>query len=174
MTVMRSAMLMSLLVLAIHPASAAQPEPLSPALMACSLITDEAQRLKCYDKLAFALFQREEAPAESAEATEPQIPATFAADELFGKEKSAATTMVEELFGAKIPDTLRADIAEARQNAYGKWILQLANGQIWMQLDSKTLRLREGDTVEISAASSGSFLLVKATGGRGIRVKRLN
>ena len=173
MTVKRYALLTSLLLLSANPANAAPQESMAPALMACSLIADESQRLKCYDKLAFVVFRGEPA-TDAAQTTPPDSPAAFAADELFGKEQSDATAMVEALFGARVPDTLQTEIAEARQNAYGKWILQLANGQIWMQLDSRSLRLRAGEAVEISAASSGSFLLVKASGGRSIRVKRLN
>ena len=71
-------------------------------------------------------------------------------------------------------EQIEATVTDVRESASNKLTVTLDNGQVWRQLDNKTLRLKNGEAVIVRKASLGSFLLEKESGSRSIRVKRLN
>lgn len=90
-------------------------------------------------------------------------PANEAVDQ-FGKPKQAVSPRTE----------ITATITELTKSAHRKLTITLDNHQTWRQLDSKTMLLSAGDKITIRAASFDSYLLRKSSGGKSIRVKRLN
>jgi len=126
--------------LGISPAVVAQPLP--AALQACRTESDEAERLKCYDRevdrIQAAL--RPVPSSTQSNTSPPQRRPRTAAGPLSG-------------FSAKIT-TLRF-----REG--GEFVVALDNGQVWTQFVSEgKARIRVGDTVRIRPLLFGSFLLV--------------
>ncbi|MCH8117204.1 MAG: hypothetical protein IIA78_03680 [Proteobacteria bacterium] len=72
------------------------------------------------------------------------------------------------------PARIGANIIAHELVLTGRLRLTLDNGQVWRQLDSRSLQLKENSVVLIRAASLGSFLLEKLPGSRSIRVKRID
>jgi len=141
-------------------------EHLSGALVDCRAINDEVERLACYDQLAdvYREVEWKEEPSSVLAVAPSAPPAVVATESDFGRSKEVTNP----------PDSIVGDIDEIDRTAYGKLILRLENGQVWQQLDSRRMTLREGDEVRISRAMSGSFLLQKASGGTSIRVRRID
>lgn len=92
--------------------------------------------------------------------------------EMFGREESASRDLVKEVIGSTKLDFIEAEVTQVQHTAYGELIVELDNGQLWRQIDSRSLRLKAGERVRISAASIGSFLLEKTSGSTSIRVRR--
>lgn len=115
-------------------------------LDACRSIADDRERLACYNALA----------GDNPSVSNPAPPASISAESLFGRD--AAQTGVS---GVEI----RAD---------GKQSTSLQNDQRWEQIDGRPLRLVSGDLARIRKSSFGSYLLYKHSGGRSIRVRRVD
>ncbi|QKX18630.1 hypothetical protein [Microbulbifer sp. YPW1] len=124
----------------------ASADSLQAQLQQCSQFSDDNKRLACYDKLTGSLQKH--------------------AEQQFGQEQKQA---VEEA-----PESITATITKAEEGAYGKFIFTLDNGQVWRQTDTKRSILRDGDQVTVERGALGSFRMRKTTGGRTMRVKRVN
>lgn len=113
---------------------------------------------------------------QQAAAPTPSAPtpstATLTPTEMFGREESASRDLVKEVIGSTQLDFIEAEVTLVQHTPYGELIVELDNGQLWRQIDSRSLRLKPGERVRISAASIGSFLLEKVTGSTSIRVRR--
>ena len=84
--------------------------------------------------------------------------------ELFGKPSQLPTARPE----------INATVQEVTKSAHRKLTITLDNQQTWLQLDSNTMRLHVGDAITIRTASFDSYQLRKQSGGKSIRVRRLN
>lgn len=118
--------------------------------------------------------QQAAAPTPSAPTPSASTPstATLTPTEMFGREESASRDLVKEVIGSTQLDFIEAEVTLVQHTPYGELIVELDNGQLWRQIDSRSLRLKPGERVRISAASIGSFLLEKVTGSTSIRVRR--
>jgi len=159
--------------------SAAQAQDLTSNLIECRDIGEAADRLACFDRLVGGLNQREIAEAVSASkdvesAGPPKVVLT--AEESFGAEDLPLTE--EEREREKII-SLTASVVDIARNGYGKYVVILANGQVWRQLNADSAKLRvpksgaEGMSVEIKRRSLGAHALYLAGENRGIRVERI-
>jgi hypothetical protein len=142
------------------------------ALAACRAIKDDVARLECYDSLARRTEAAVTAPAATATAATavaapaPAQPAPNRED-LFGRN----TDTVRQAAGDELKE-LTAVVVAVQSTPGGKLVLQLDNGQVWSQVDSSPLVLRDGAHVKIRRASLGSFLLTEVGHNRSIRVRR--
>jgi hypothetical protein len=77
---------------------------------------------------------------------------------------------------AMSPDasSIETTIRSARQDPYGKWILDLAEGGRWVQIDSRELsdHPRSGLPIRVRRAALGSYL-ASINKQAGIRVRRV-
>lgn len=136
-------------------------------LLACRAMTDAAQRLACYDRQTAVINQ------------------ALTTRELVVIDKVRATAAKRSLFGFSIPNfgglfgnddmkQIEGTIAGVSQNADGGWIVRLADGSVWTQVDDAQLGLppTRGDKVIIKRGSLGSFWLdfLKRP---GFKVKRI-
>lgn len=121
----------------------------------CRQLTDDRQRLACYDNLAGLA-----APAGST----PEA--------LFGLEATESAKLLQRRLGEEPVEVLQQAVTTVAADRYGKLRITLANGQAWEQTDSDRLNLKPGDTVTIRRAALGSFLLTGPSGPRSIRVRR--
>jgi hypothetical protein len=163
-------MLLSLLFLA-QPALTADE-----ALTECRQIEKVEERVVCYDKfvdLHFPIDLNDSVEVTKLpESSESNV--TPDAQSLFGTSDAEAKRIVETTLAIEQISQIAAIVTDVRESATEKLTVTLDNGHIWRQLDSQTMRLKIGETVVVRKASLGSYLLEKESGGRSIRVKRLN
>lgn len=140
------------------------------ALTRCRAIGEPAERFACLERSAAAL----EAAADKGE--------------IVIIDRQQIRTTKRTLFGLPIPSLeilggggpeeeisqVEGTIAGASRDADSRWILRLADGARWQQIDDRVLPLspKAGDKVTIRRASLGTFMM-QIRGRAGIRVKRL-
>ena len=129
------------------------------ALVECRQIEDVEERVACYDRIVDSLYESGAIPE---------------AQSLFGRDDAEAKRIVEATLAIEQIDQVEAMVTEVRKSATRKLVITLDNGQIWRQLDSQTMRLKNGESVVVRKASLNSFLMEKKSGSRSIRVKRAN
>ncbi|HEX8444478.1 MAG TPA: hypothetical protein VF631_12615 [Allosphingosinicella sp.] len=140
-------------------------------LTGCRTIAESTARLACFDRAAAAIDQAE------------------ARKDLVVVDRDQLRTTRRTLFGLTLPnlsvfgddsDTeegvsrIESTIKAAYPNAYGRWILTLADGAQWEQADSRSLASepRPGRSIKIRKAAMGSYL-ANIDGQTAIRVRRM-
>lgn len=178
----RSGPLVAAAALAAGAALAAAQSP-PAALQACTRISQDSERLACFDREVAALsgHAAAKAPAGGAAANPAAAAAatTAAADAHTGGAgagTAAAPLTPEQKLGlsgegvrtleakqgiktAKVKG-LTAHITSVSRNASGRLVLTLDNGQVWRQAESRsTFEAGPGDVATISPGALGSFFL---------------
>jgi hypothetical protein len=139
------------------------------AVYDCRKITDDTQRLACYDAAVAAMTEAEKT------------------GDLVSLDRSQRQTVRKQAFGFALPsldflnrgesaEALNRDdevLASASQDAEGKWTFRMQSGAVWRQIDDEFLSRRphEGSKIEITRAMMGSFML-RVDGQPGVRVHR--
>ena len=138
-------------------------------LIGCRAFTDSAQRLACFDRQSDVLSQ------------------ALARKEVVVIDKQRATAAKRSLFGFSIPDfgglfgggdddikEIASSVTRVAKDPYGAWVVTLADGSTWAQVDDSQLGLgpEKGDKVVVHRGSFGAFFL-RVAGQPGIRVKRV-
>ena len=127
-------------------------------LLDCRKLTDNAQRLACFDAAAAAMDQAE------------------AKGDIVVVNREQARKVRRQAFGFALPslslfergekpeeiNTIQAKVAAVRQNSAGKWVIRLEDGAVWTQVDTNEINPdpHVGEEVEIRRASLGSYMLV--------------
>jgi hypothetical protein len=128
-------------------------EPLADGLRRCSLETDKAKRLACFDALAGAL---------------PKIES-----DQFGMTVDIARKRDPAAVPKSESETLTGKITALQEAPRGEYIFTLDNGQIWIQAELRTnIRFVVGEAVQIEHGAMGSLWLA-ADHHRKTRVKRI-
>ncbi|HYB33439.1 MAG TPA: hypothetical protein VED45_08415 [Steroidobacteraceae bacterium] len=182
---------------AVASADANTAATLQSALHACATLADAAERLACYDRLAGRSAAGPAAPSAAAPSvpgaavpgpaapvaappTAPAQPAAAAASNASAAAGTAAAPLPRESFGlyaAEHPQPAVATSLEARVIAVGtseagRMTVTLEGGALW-ELDDADPLLAAGQTVTITRASLGSYMMRTAT-KRTHRVRRLH
>lgn len=125
-------------------------------LLGCRAITDSAQRLACYDRQAGV------------------VGGAIASRDIVVIDKARASAAKRSLFGFSVPNfgglfgsgsddikQIESIVAGVSNNQEGGWVLKLADGSVWSQVDDAPLGLppRRGDKVVVKRGSLGSFYL---------------
>ncbi|MGE0739824.1 MAG: hypothetical protein AB7O98_00665 [Hyphomonadaceae bacterium] len=140
---------------------------------ACANVSDERERLACYDTAVGRL----------REAT--------SAGEVVAVDRAAAEEVEREAFGFSLPSLpqifgrsgsegaieqvaeMRLEIASVARRRNAPAAFTMTNGQVWTQIDDENaFNVRQGGMVTIRRASMGSFLMSVDAGGPAIRVRR--
>ena len=173
------AALAAIAALATVPASA-QPA-LQLQLSRCLAIPGVLQRLACYDGVAHgagvsvATQLRPAAPALPAPAPPvyvPQLATVPAPASSFGRERLAQS----EASRRPVQDRVVSEVVRFDTNARGKFILTLANGQVWKQLDGDDSIARprkSARSVAIEHALFGSYALTFNDSSQRYKVARV-
>lgn len=162
--------------LAAMPFDARAASPIDP-LYACAAFAADAERLKCFDD-ALAKLRAAEQTGDLTVVDRAGV-RTLEKDSfgfnlpsfgaLFARKTPASTAPT-----APILDEVGAKIAQLNRTPGDQAVFALDNGQVWRQIDTtRTATIRSGEDVTIRRAALGSFLLVRASGGAGIRVRRV-
>jgi len=142
----------------------------------CRALSDDAQRLACYDQV----FPRTAIPAQSPK-TQPAIVGSAttqpgaspeggahesgqqssAPDPEFGLSEAQRRAGAANTEQAKIRESILATVTDLRQTSGGEFIVTLDNGQVWRQIDLESWSApQKGDRVRIRRGLLGSFMLV--------------
>jgi hypothetical protein len=168
------------------------------ALSRCSALTDDRARLACYDGTAAQLKSALSTPAPVAAITPasaaapppaPVAPTPDQQQHVFGFDGGitgggGSLTPEDRANGVTrdadaVPlDSISADLTDYSLNSAGRFVVFLANGQIWQQLsgDESFARLRKtGDKVVVTIERSlfGSFSLHFSNQNGTFKVMRL-
>lgn len=167
-----SALTCGLLVLAATTSPVGAAATASP--QQCAQIGDDASRLACYDRI----FRGAAAPAASGEAAAAAagvaVAGAAASDpqDDFGLTDAAKRARDPEKAKVEMPESVTDKVAAVGHKPTGELVVTLANGQVWLQIDSDSrARVGVGQTVTIKKASLGSYLLV-GPDNRATRVRR--
>jgi len=151
-------------------------EPVSTdAIYACAEITDDAQRLACYDD------------------TVGRFEAAEIAGEVTTISKSEVKELSKESFGFSLPslprimrpksgdgelaalNKIELAVSSIERTRNNKILVTLENGQVWLQTDGKRIQFSKRlgvDAAVVQRAALGSFKM-KLDDGTAFRVKRL-
>ncbi|WP_199610284.1 hypothetical protein [Flocculibacter collagenilyticus] len=159
--------------------SASEPTgtSLSKALTQCADISNSLKRLVCYDQLASKVNNFSDQPltaptpvaasnhTQSAKQANSVKKPVASAEDDFGREHKTAIENAQKKMTSivdKVTETLR-----------GKLIITLANGQVWQQADSTTLRIKAGQQVVLERGILNSFFISRPTASKRMKVKRI-
>jgi hypothetical protein len=146
--------------LALASGAIAAPKPMGEppvvqSLLDCRKLTDSTARLACYDKATDAI-QSATASGDLVSIDREQRKA--ARRQAFGFTLPTLSFLDR---GEKEADRLSATVADASQDPYGKWIIRLDDGAVWMQTEPDTLARppHKGSKVNISKGMMGGFFM---------------
>ncbi len=146
---------------------------LHKALAPCVGISNSADRVACYDKLAGRVSEPKARPSAAASAPAPAAsvaPAAAPTEEDFGRsnvQKAAISGSAPEI------KSVTAKVAAFGRSPDLRTQVMLDNGQIWEYQDAPDPLLSIGDSVTIKHGTFGSFMLLTPT-KHSHRVRRIN
>lgn len=146
-----------------------RPELLT-RLIDCRTVVEAAPRLDCYDAAASALDSAEK-QGDVVIIDRQQV--GEARRQLFGFQLPAMPDLFQRGDQPDAINSIESSLARAGRYAEGKWTFTLADGSIWRQIDSETVRFqnRPGQPVRVRRAALGSYLLT-VENSRAVRVRR--
>lgn len=158
--------------------SALAAEPAHPALAGlakCAEAGDAAAKAACYDAATAALnqavrsgdlilVQKKEAQEAQRGAFGFNLPSLNIFDRVSGGGGGGE---------AKPLESIVSEAKSARRDSSGRWVVVLADGAVWRQIDDIALAPppRPGSRIEIYRGALGSFLM-KVDKHKGVRAKR--
>ena len=155
----------------------------------CTSIADSAARLICYDAALrpapgaapAAVVQPVVAPPTSASAQAVAVPQAATPAAAQPAAPAARSTGILSAFGLSSKPTrhteervsLKATVTDVQMRASGQ-LITLDNDQVWQITEyQRDPFVKAHDAIIIDPASMGSFLMSRASGGNGVRVRRL-
>lgn len=138
-------------------------------LEACTRICEPTERLACYDQLAGRAQAPPAAPVSGAGPS--PTPGVAAPVSAAAPQESFGLHAAEHPKAPPAAATLTARVERLGVSANGRPTVELTGGQLW-ELEGSDPLLVTGDSVTISRAAFGSFLMRTAK-GRTQRVHRL-
>lgn len=157
--------------------AAAQKKPVLPEMpavlgrvVACSAIAEAEPRLACFDREVAAMNQAQRS------------------GDLVAMDRQQVRKTRRSLFGLALPDLgifgdgsadegppeFSTTIKAARQDSHGAWIIDLAEGGRWVQIDTRPFVIdpAPGQPIRIRRAALGSYL-ANVNKQVAIRVRRI-
>jgi hypothetical protein len=138
------------------------------SLLACRSITDNTQRLACYDRAAGTVAE------------------AITKKDLVVVDRQRARAAKRSLFGFSVPDfaglfgggddikEIQGTVSDSTNNADGGLTIKLADGSVWTQTDDTPVALepRRGDKVVVRRGALGSYFL-RLGSQPGFKVRRI-
>jgi hypothetical protein len=158
----------------VAPAQQPRSEDGVRALLACRPISDDAVRLRCLDA-RIAELQAQMDRGDVVVATRSAIAEARQAQ--FGRsgQDLAAVPARPRQSVAPLPTSIDTSIRSVGATPDGKWVMVLADGARWQQIDGRTLARdpKPGMAIAIRRAAMGSYL-ANVAGQPAMRVRRVN
>ncbi len=154
-------------------AAQAQPAAIEP-FRQCAAITDNAERLACFDRAVLTANQL--VTRERQRSREDFGRTDFQREQLARQEQTEAREQGRPVISEPEPVSSTAKLKEMLRDAAGRRIFLLENGQLWRETANSSLRgsVRSGETVKIERGSLSGFRLT-VTGRAGfVGVRRVN
>ncbi|MGM0629587.1 MAG: hypothetical protein ACQESI_00270 [Pseudomonadota bacterium] len=152
----------------------------------CAEIEDSLERLVCYDNLAKRQQgePQEEKAKGRAKAEEMKARGQGKAAEMKAKAQQRGEqrdNASEQNFGMEhkgsknnTVERLEVEVASKKQDPYKKWEIELSNGQVWKQTDSRGyFSWDDDDTYYIERGALNSFFFGREGSNRRLRVQRI-
>lgn len=134
---------------AMRPAMAASPS--TTAILSCTKVPDDTQRLACFDREAAALSTVHTPAAPPKLTPEQRIGLTRdRVDKLETPPDAPAEPQIKNFTAA---------IKSVSPGPGGRQVFELDNGQTWRQAETKSFTAHPGDAIRISKAALGSFFM---------------
>ncbi|MCA1768295.1 MAG: type VI secretion protein [Idiomarina sp.] len=145
------------------------------ALKECAGIEDSLERLVCYDNLAKIQHGKpQEEAKEKNKSKEMKAKAAQRAEWNDNDNASEQKFGMEHKSGSNTVDRLEVEVASKKQDPYKKWQIELTNGQVWKQTDSRGyFSWEEDDTYYIERGALNSFFFGREGSNRRLRVQRV-
>jgi hypothetical protein len=140
-----------------------QANTLKSQLQHCSTLSNNNERLACYDQLS-----EKKSTLATTEVVKAPIAVTAAENKVddFGKKH-----LKKEV--AEQDQSIVFTIEKLKKLNYDNWQITFKNGQVWRQKDSKKIKLNAGDKVKLSTGFMSAIYLQKTDSNRRITVKRI-
>ena len=147
--------------------------PLVSKLESCTTITDDAERLACFDREVGALVG---AASEGAVKVVDKEEITEARRKLFGYSvPDAGIFKADSKEEEEASRRLTSTITTVRQVAPKEWYIWIEEGNAQWRLRNDSIRFRPpevGDAVEFEPATMGTYW-IKVNGRKGVRGNRI-
>lgn len=143
---------------------------LETQLTQCAAIQDKLDRLICYDKISSSLSSQTKmsSTTEAIAVAAPTAAATTTAIASNPSEDFGRIYKTEDAI-----EKIQLQIKSIAKDPRGVLKISFTNGQVWKQIDSTKLKLKDDQIVYIKKAALGSFILGIDGRNTTIRVKRL-
>lgn len=140
---------------------AAKADSLTSALTNCKKISNDTQRLACFDQIqpAVETQQKQNTAAAVVEAKPEQPEATFGKEHKIVSASQQQTSIVSKL--TKLTTT-----------PLGSAVFTFENGQVWRQVSTEYFFAEVGKNYEIERGALNSFFLSEQGKRREIKVRR--
>lgn len=158
----------SLIILLALFASGLNAADLSIQLQQCRALSNELQRLACYDKIALGSEDRAPAPSLNTAAVieQPLLAAAPQPAADFGLEQKKVQQQTEAV------DQLSLELKSVKTNSLGLLVFTFTNGQVWRQTSKDFFTVKEGSAYQVDRGMFGAFYMNKVGTNRKIRVVR--
>lgn len=133
-------------------------------VLRCLDLADPAARLACYDQAVPSLRGVPAAPA----AAQPAAPA-LSPEQQFGLP---AAELRKQQPGGSL-ETITAKVVSLREQAPGRHVASLDNGQVWLIKEGGRIRLSVGEKVEVRRGTISGFVIVPEKVPTLLRAERL-
>lgn len=156
--------------------SVSSADTLATKVHHCAQIQESVLRLSCFDKLAIVYKNNTGLAVNTptinivSKPIKPIVKTQAEKESDFGGENIKKKQLQES---GNALEAVVYTVSNINKNIYKELTITFDNGQVWKQSDSRKLRLKKGDDVEISTAMLGTFFLKKVNTKKTIRVKRL-
>lgn len=140
----------------------------------CSAIPSDDERLECYDVAAARdapAAAVKAAPAAAVQATPAAAPVP---EQTFGKSAEDITAIIAEAAGVEDVDEISGSVISVTRDARGRFVLLLDSQQRWRQIGAERFKIKAGDEIVIRRAALSSFALQRRSGGRKVKVRRID
>ncbi|HEY2177961.1 MAG TPA: hypothetical protein VGH15_05210 [Caulobacteraceae bacterium] len=140
-------------------------------LLDCRKLTDNAERLACYDREAAAV---QTATSSGDLVTIDREQRRAARRQAFGFSLPSLAFLERGEKAGEV-NHLTAQAAEVSQDPFGKWVIKLDDGAVWTQTEPEMLarRPRKGSSVVLSRGALGGYFMTIDGQGAG-KAKRVS
>ncbi|RVU39929.1 hypothetical protein EOE67_08440 [Rheinheimera riviphila] len=161
------------------PAAFASSVDLKTQLQSCQQISDEEQRLSCFDQIVSQLDNPVQQQAVATTTVNPVVTTTATKTPVIQPPQATPKQEIAAEFGLKKPrpdaeiEEISSVVKTVAQDLRKKLLITLENGQQWRQLDQEYLNIQAGDRCVVKRGAIGSFLLGIEGTKKKIRVRRV-